>query len=857
MELERWKRINELFDAAIELPSEQRAAFLIKRCDGDENLKLEVEKLLAGDEEAHSFIEKTALEKIAQAVARPKLNSGQLVGPYRIFSLIGAGGMGEVYQAEDTRLKRKVAIKFLSPLLPINTEARLRFERESRAASLLSHPNICSIYDVGQHHGLDYMVFEYIEGETLSKLLASNPITTDEVKDIGIQICEALQEAHSKGIIHRDLKPSNIIITPQNRVKVLDFGLAKLITPLAESSDTEKSNPGILFGTVQYMSPEQALGRDVDQRTDIFSLGIVFYQMCSATLPFSGSTTGEILNSVIHSDPAPNESIPVDLQTVILKCLEKSPQNRYQSVNELLTDLREPRTNIRSSPKHLKKSAILYASIFIGLVTLALLIGMLINRQAHISPKSNTFQIKSLAVLPLQNLSLKGSKNQDAEYLSDGITDSIIHNLSSLPNLHVMARQSVFRYKGKHVDPQKVGHELNVEAVVTGSVMEQGDKLIIRANLIYVNDGRELWGQQYNQNPDDLLQIQREISRHISENLQLKLSGEQKKNLAKLPTENPEAYRLFLKGQYHFWKNTEEDYEKAREYYQKALDLDPAYAMVLASLGRWYAAVGFEGIWPPAEAWPKAKAAASEALSIDGNLGTAYIVLGLYECMYKWNWQAGERNSKRARELDSLIEPESSAGCLLAMGKYDEAVDRMKTASETFPLSRIYSVNYGQLLMSTGRNNEAIEQLKKTILLDPAYDVPHFALAQVYERKGMVQQAIDETVKAYRIQGSDDAADLFAGAKNGIEYQKAKNEIASSELESLSELAKDKYVSPIEFARLHARLDEKDKAFQWLEKAYNERSSQLIFIRVLDDFKNLRSDQRFDDLVKRIGLPSF
>jgi eukaryotic-like serine/threonine-protein kinase len=854
MELDRWKRINQLFDDALEVPTDQRDAYLKNVCDGDEDLKLEVEKLLVGDEEADSFFEKPALEKIAEAVARRNL-SGQMVGPYRIFSLIGIGGMGEVYEAEDTRLKRKVAIKFLSPLLSINTEARLRFERESRAASLLSHPNICSIYDVGQHQGVDYMVFEYIEGQTLSKLIEAKPIPHNQVKQVAIQIADALQEAHSKGIIHRDLKPSNIIITPHNRVKVLDFGLAKLITPLAESSDTEKTTPGILFGTVQYMSPEQALGRDVDQRTDIFSFGIVLYQACSGILPFSGSTSGEILNSIIHSNPAHNESIPTDMDRVIQKCLKKSPQNRYQSISELLADLRNSNTDIPSPRKHLKKSAILFVSLLTVLTTLALLIGIQINRQIHSSAKLNILQIKSLAVLPLQNVS--EDKNQDAEYLSDGITDSLIHNLSSLPNLRVMVRESVFSYKGKQIDPQKIGHELNVEAVVTGSVIKQGDRLIIRANLIHVNDGRQLWAQQYNRNLHDVLQIQREISRQISDNLQLNLTGEQKKNLSKLPTENAEAYRLYLKGQYHFWKNTEEDYEKARQYYQKALDLDPTYAIVLASLGRWYAAVGFEGIWPPADSWPKAKAASSEALSIDGNLGTAYVVLGLYECMYKWNWEAGERNYERARELDPMIEPESSGGCLLAMGKYDEAVERLKTASETFPLSRIYSANYGQLLMSTGRNNEAIQQLKKTILLDPAYDVPHFALAQIYERKGMLQQAIDETVKAYRIERDDDAADLFAAAKNATEYQKAKNEIARSALESLSELAKDKYVSPIEFARLYARLDEKDKAFQWLEKAYNERSSQLIFIRVLDDFKDLRSDPRFENLVKRIGLPSF
>jgi tetratricopeptide (TPR) repeat protein len=429
-----------------------------------------------------------------------------------------------------------------------------------------------------------------------------------------------------------------------------------------------------------------------------------------------------------------------------------------------------------------------------------------------------------------------------------------------------MARGTAFTFKGRQVDPRKAGRDLNVEAVVTGKLSQHGENVIITTDLVRVSDGTQLWSNEYNKTLEDVLSVQQEISNEIVKNLKLKLTGEQKKYLDKLPTQNSEAYRLVLKGRYYWLKNTEEDYEKARQYFQKALDLDPTYAFAYHAIAQYYAALALEGIRPPDEAYPKAEAAFNTALHLDPELGDAYASLGRFEYIYKWNWEAAELNFKRARESQSFnlatkIDRSLDSGavghahCLLAVGRFDEATRLAKEASKADPLNRNIAVNYGQILSAAGKDREAIEQLKKTIRLDPQYAIPHFTLAQIYENKSMIREAIAEMIQAYHLQGSEDAADLFREAKDAAGYQEAKNTNARYELEYLAELAKQKYVSPFEFARLHAKLNEKDEAFEWLEKAFRERSAQLIFIRVMDDFKNLRSDPRFNDLVKRIGLP--
>jgi non-specific serine/threonine protein kinase len=777
------------------------------------------------------------------------LAPGQMIGPYEILSPLGKGGMGEVFRAKDTRLEREVAIKILAGNLSDDAAAMSRFVREAKALAALSHSNIIAIHDFGTDQGISYAVMELLSGQTLRERIAASKIEEKEALGIAVEIANGLSAAHSAGVIHRDLKPENIFLTTDGGVKILDFGLARReVSAALEASRSagtiSQSDAGVVIGTVPYMSPEQVRGEKVDARTDIFSFGAILYEMLSGERLFSRKTSADTISAILN-ERAPELATSPEVNQIIQHCLEKNPDKRFQTARDLLFALKSTSSGtqvVHPSAPGLRKHTFVIASV--GLIVL-LAIGVSYFRMAR------TQSVQSLAVMPFVN----GSGNADAEYLSNGITDSIIYSLSSLPKLRVMGRDTVYIFKGKQIDPRKIGRELNVQAVVTGTVVQQGNTLVIRANLINVADGSQLWGDQYNQTFADVLKIQSQISQQISENLQLKLTGEQKRLIAKHPTENPEAYRLYLKGQYHIWKNTEEDYEKARQYYQKALDLDPSFASAYGGMGLLYQALGLEGLWPPNEAWPKAEASLLEALRLDPSATNNYGNLGMIECMYKWDWDAAERNYNRMNEMSEKPFDTGQALCLLAIGRFDEAIDISSKGNEIQPLSRVFSVNYGQILMAAGQYNKAIEQLKKTIRLDPTFDSPHFALAQIYENKGMIREAITETIEAYHLQGNEDAADLFREAKDAAGYQEAKKTIARFELESLAELAKQKYVSPFEFARRRAKLNEKDEAFEWLEKAFRERSAQLIYIRVLNDFKNLRSDPRFADLVNRIGLP--
>ena len=552
MKPDRWQKIDEIFDAALKQKPDEREAFIDDACSGDEELRREVQSLLSAEKAADKFIEEPAMDIMAADLANEQRGAliGRDLGPYKILSLLGRGGMGQVYCAKDKRLGRDVALKILPSEFRLDRDRMERFTREAKAASALNHPNVAHIYEIGEADGISFIAMEYVEGQTLEAKIGGRPLDVEQIVEIGIQVTDALDEAHTKGVTHRDIKPANLMLTPRSQVKVLDFGLAKFAELGSQEASTAArtvTTPGLVMGTVPYMSPEQVLGREVDHRTDIFGLGVVLYEMTTGRLPFSGSSVSETTDRILHGQPDAiarfNYSAPPELERIVRKCLEKDREERYQSTRELLIDLRNLKrdSDLGNSPagkgtperhRHMHRLSLVALAVAILLVCLVgfyFLAGRRTGRESSID---------SVAILPLVNR----SEDPNAEYLTDGITESLINSLSQLPRLRVMARTTVFRYKGQAVDPQKVGRELGVRAVLTGRVLQRGDTLNVQADLVDVTDGSQLWGEQYNRKLADILVVQEEISREISEKLRLRLSGEEKKQLAKRYTENPEAY---------------------------------------------------------------------------------------------------------------------------------------------------------------------------------------------------------------------------------------------------------------------------------------------------------------------------
>src|ERR1044071_5725394 len=567
----------------------------------------------------------------------------ETISHYRILRKLGEGGMGEVYLAQDARLGRQVALKFLPASYQYDPDRRARFLKEARAASALRTPNIAAIYDIGEHDQIMFIVMEYVEGELLSRRVERGIMDARETIHIATQIADALDEAHTLGIVHRDIKGSNLMITSRGLVKMLDFGLAKVTEarPTTDSSDFtvplgQQTSAGMGVGTISYMSPEQALGREVDNRTDLFSLGVVIYEMLTARLPFGGNSPTEIIDNIIHQEPPPvsrfNNNVPAELERIARKAMEKDRERRYQSAREVATDLRNLRRDLDSG----------------ALSTSGL------NAQSQTSSGSSARRartrkaIDSLAILPLEN----ASNDPDTEYLSDGITESIINKLSQLPKLRVMARSTVFRYKGKEVDPQEAGRDLGVRAVLAGRVLQRGETLVIKVELVDTSDGSHLWGEQYNRKLTDIFTIEEEISNVISEKLRLKLDSAQKKKLARRHTENTEAYQLYLKGRYYWNKRTTEGLKKGIEYFNQAIDSDPNYALAYAGLADSYNILASYSAIAPKDAFPRAKAAARKALELDDKLAEGHASMAFATFGYDWNWAEAERGFKRAIELN-------------------------------------------------------------------------------------------------------------------------------------------------------------------------------------------------------------
>jgi eukaryotic-like serine/threonine-protein kinase len=836
---------------------------------------------------------------------------GTKLGRYEIRSKIGEGGMGEVYLAQDPKLDRKVALKILPADLAANRDRMRRFVREAKAAAALNHPNIATIHEIGESNNVNFIAMEFIDGCTLRDLIHSGPTDLAKLLRYLQHVAEGLAKAHTAGIVHRDLKPDNIMVTRDGHAKILDFGLAKLIEPqqmsgsgsseVATAIMQQHSTPGTVIGTVGYMSPEQAQGRvqDVDHRSDIFSFGCILFETVTGHRAFEGKDAIDTLNKIIREPVTPisdfRTDLPNHLQRIVRRCLAKDREDRYQTIKDVAIELRElrrglegvgadtavppaktepttePRAEIatvesggaqtRSTPRPITAPASSAEYIITGIkqhklaaaaILLVLVIGA-IGFGLYLHARSTEIAIGSIAVLPFVNQ----NHDPDAEYLSDGVTESIINSLTQLPNLKVSARSSVFRYKGKEADPMAAGKELGVSAVLTGRIMQRSDSLTISTELLDVRENKQLWGEQYQRKVSDLLAVERDIAQEITGNLRLKLSGPEQSRVVKHYTENPEAYQLYLKGRFHWNRRTEEGSRKAIEYFQLAIEKDPTYALAYTGLADCYSVLGTSynvASLSPSEAIPKAKAAATKALELDDTLAEAHTSLGYIRLNYDWDWLGAEREFKRAIELDPNYANAHHwySHYLTAMSRPEESLAESKRALGLDQLDLVMNVHLGWHYFNARQYDLAIEQFRKTLEIDPNYGLTHWYLGQAYALKGMYAEAQTELRKAKNLLQQNVAveADLgyaYAASGKGAEAKKAIDELKQS--------SKQRYVSSYYIALIHTGLGEKDLAFEWLENAYKERSDLLIYLKIDPRLDSLRSDARFADLVRRVGLP--
>ena len=791
---------------------------------------------------------------------------GRTISHYRIISHLAAGGMGVVYRAEDTRLGRQVAVKFLSSSLADDPASLERFQREARAASSLNHAHICAIYDIGRHGDLPFLVMELLDGTTLRHRIAGSPLPIDMLLEFATQAADALDAAHSVGIVHRDIKSANMFVTTRGQLKILDFGLAKFgqrnaMVDAEGATTIAITGPGTGFGqtlgTIASMSPEQTRGEDLDVRSDLFSFGDVLYEMATGREPFAGRTSALTFDAILNSTPpapsALNPKVPVELDRIISRALEKDRDLRYQSAADLRADLKRLRRETDSGRTGTMPRQIPAAvqpppprrRWFVAAAALAVVAAAAVAGWKFFAGPAPA-GIDSVAVLPF----VTAGGASDTEYLTDGITESLINGLAQLPGVRVPARSVVFRYKGKDVDAQQVGNDLNVRAVITGRVTVRGDRLVIQADLMKVEDGSQLWGNQYNRPASDLLAVQDDITGEILDKLQPRLSGDDKKRVTKRHTDNAEAYQLYLQGRYHWNSGTIAGYKKAIEYFQQAITKDPLYAMAYAGLADSHLMLG--SYW--VESITEAKAAALEATKLDPSLAEAHVAMGHIKLWLDWDWPAAEREFTQGIELNSAsaLAHNQYAMYLATLGRVPDALAEVKRAQELDPLSPIVNADLGWYLLYAGQPVEAIAQFRKTLEFDANSVSAHRGLGIAYSQENRHDEAVAELKRALTL---SENSPVVLGHLGAAYARRGNRAAAEATLQELSALSARAYVPSSSSAVIYAALGDKARALDSLDKAYDEHDFAVIKIGVAPWFKTLKDEPRFQQIADKLKLP--
>ncbi len=944
MNSERLKQIEEIYHAAADTSPDNRESFLNESCGVDESLRREVESLLAFEKTPDNFIDASPESLAAEMFSDRENNEGlinETIGHYRIVSKIGDGGMGDVYLAEDTKLGRKVALKILPEVFAGDQDRMGRFVREAKSASALNHPNIITIYEINQSAGINFIATEFIDGKTLNEYADGRPLQPKLVLDIAIQIASALGEAHVAGIVHRDIKPENIMIRPDGLVKILDFGIAKLtesvnIKPDLEAATSIKTGgtrPGMIIGTADYMSPEQARGRSVDPRSDIFSFGAVMYEVLAGKKAFDGENAVDTIGAILHKEPIPLSSflpdLPSAIEKIIDKTLRKKVDERYQNIKDVLADLRNVKKRLdyeevenslspemKGSRTDRQKTQLLDSAVLDQKISLENVPPIALAREnepdwqsdsakvtritdnagsgpknistndviktqtatsssgemaispPYVRPKGVLLtaliivllatggffgyryftadsQIRSIAVMPFAN----ETGNANNEYLTDGMSDSVIDKLSQLPQLKVIARSSAFKYKGKEIDVGAIAKALGVQAIVTGRITQQSDNLQISIEMINATDNTRIWGEIYNRKVSTELNVPEEIAQAVSEKLQLKLSGAQELQIAKQITNNPQAYQIHLNGIFFRRKNGAENIRKAIEYQNQAIALDPNFTRAYIELSINYANLISIGALSPKEGLPQARSAAEKALALDETLADAYYNIARIR-EFEFEWTSAERAFKRAIELNPNLAAAHTvySEYLSQLGRYDEALREVKLAQELDPLRTGLVGNEGLVFYQARRYDEAIVKAQIHAASAPENPFAHLYLANAYAAKGQYAEAFLSFQTSIKLEETPSAL-IYLGRAYALTGKRD---------EAIAVLAKlkttEKYVSPAELAILYTALGDKEKAFALLETAYTERDTQLISLKVEPGYDPLRDEARFQDLMRRVGL---